>query len=145
MQAQAQSEKGQTSPPREIFSLVWETEKLSNPESVVYDPNAEVLYVSEKALGESMGAGHISRLDTQGRILEERWVDGLKAPKGLQILGPKLYVADVTDLVEIDRETGKILAHHSAEGIKYLNDVTVDRRWQHLCFGYANKCHLPVR
>jgi sugar lactone lactonase YvrE len=56
----------------------------------------------------------------------EKWVDGLKAPKGLAIAGGKLYTADPNELVEIDIASGKVLARHAAEKSGLLNDVAAD-------------------
>src|SRR3954468_15240674 len=62
------------------------------PESVVYDPSAKVLYVSnfggsELKPGEKDGMGRISKVSLTGEILESRFLpdtgDVMNKPKGL--------------------------------------------------------------
>jgi DNA-binding beta-propeller fold protein YncE len=42
------------------------------------------------------------------------------------IVNGKLYVADITNLVEIDIATGAVSKSYPVEGSQFLNDVTVD-------------------
>ena len=53
------------------------------------------------------------------------WVTGLDAPKGMGKSGNKLYVTDITKVVEIDVETGQITNRFDAPGATFLNDITV--------------------
>ncbi len=112
------------------LTQVWSTSGFSNPESVLLAPGGDFLYVSNVA-GEGDardGNGFISKVSLDGAILEREWVKGLDAPKGLAIAGKRLFVSDVTALVEIDIATGKVLARHEAEGAGFLNDVAVAPR-----------------
>jgi sugar lactone lactonase YvrE len=57
------------------------------------------------------------------------WITGLDAPKGMAIYNnSKLYVSDITDLVEIEIANGKITNRYNAPGSKFLNDVAVDNQ-----------------
>jgi DNA-binding beta-propeller fold protein YncE len=58
------------------------------------------------------------------------WVTGLNAPKGIAVSndGTKLYVSDITDLVEIDIASGKIVKRFNAQGSAFLNDVVGDNQ-----------------
>lgn len=112
----------------EDLKLLWETAGFKNPESVVYDPRNDVLYVSN-VNGEPTartGDGFISRLSLDGEILELEWVTGLHAPKGTAVHGDRLYVADIDALVEIDITTGSIVERHTVDDAQFLNDVAVD-------------------
>ena len=40
----------------------------------------------------------------------------------------KLYVSDITDLVEIDIASGKIIKRFNAPGSAFLNDVALDNQ-----------------
>jgi DNA-binding beta-propeller fold protein YncE len=52
---------------------------------------------------------------------------GLNAPKGMAIYNnSKLYVSDITDLVEIDTVNGQIIKRFNAPGSAFLNDVASD-------------------
>ena len=106
----------------------WETEKVfRTPESVIYDAERHILYVSniDGKSDEKDGEGFISQLSMKGAVVKLKWIAGLNAPKGMGIAGTRLYVADVDELVEIDIEKGKVIARHPAPGSKFLNDVAV--------------------
>ncbi len=105
---------------------IWATDTtLMTPESVLL--NDGTLYVSliDGQGGEKDGKGGIAKVGTDGQIIDANWVTGLSAPKGMGITGGKLYVTDLTDLVEIDLATGKILQKMPIEGAAGLNDVSV--------------------
>ncbi|MFW5657581.1 MAG: gluconolaconase [Bacteroidota bacterium] len=107
---------------------VWATDTtLRTPESVLFDPDRDVLYVSNVNMNpwEKDGNGFLSKLDTEGNILELEWVTGLDGPKGMGIANNMLYVADIDNLVEINIETGTIENKYFVEGEPSLNDVTV--------------------
>ena len=110
---------------------IWSTEAtLPIPESVYYSADDKILYVAQidgKA-GEKDGKGGIAKVGMDGKIIAQDWVTGLNAPKGMGKTGNKLYVADVTDIVEIDLKTGKILKKYEVEGAKFLNDLTIDAK-----------------
>jgi len=109
----------------ENLKKFWEIGGFSNPESVVHDKNADVLYVSNVngSAVEKDGNGFISRVSLDGEILELKWVAGLNAPKGLAIHGNKLYTADIDALVEIDIPTAMITNRYEVADAKFLNDV----------------------
>ena len=86
-------------------TLAWETDAgFKQPESTVYDADRDVLYVSNiNGQGtDKDGNGYISKVALDGTVTESEWVTGLDGPKGLAIVGDKLYVSDITALVEID-------------------------------------------
>ncbi|MCK4312489.1 MAG: SMP-30/gluconolactonase/LRE family protein [Candidatus Cloacimonetes bacterium] len=107
----------------------WETDKiLKTPESVIYDQENDILYVSNinGKPSQKNGKGFISKVGLGGKIIELKWITGLNAPKGSAIFNGKLYIADIDQLVEIDIKKGKILKKHKAKGAIFLNDVAVD-------------------
>ena len=105
--------------------LIKKVEGFSHPESVVYDSKNDVFYVSN--IGDTTpGDGFISKLDSEGEILELKVIDGLNDPKGLLLIDNKLFVTDVTNFVEMDTETGTITATIKVDGAEGLNDITVD-------------------
>jgi sugar lactone lactonase YvrE len=106
---------------------VWTAEGFKNPESVLYDPDRQIFYVSNVngAPTDKDGAGHISKLSTDGTLQEAEWVTGLDAPKGLVMRGDQLFVSDIDRLVAIDVNTGEIAGTWDAEGAKFLNDPAV--------------------
>jgi len=110
----------------ERLELRWELDGFSNPESVVYDPKLNHLYVSNVNGGpnDKDGNGFISIVSMDGRIINEKWITGLNGPKGLAISGRTLYAADIDELVAMDIETGRIINKYKVEDAKFLNDVT---------------------
>jgi len=109
---------------------LWETKTdLRVPESVLYSPPEDILYVSNinGKPTEKNGKGFISKVSLSGEILVLKWVTGLNAPKGSGIYRGSLYVTDIDELVEIDLKTGKILSKYPAVGAGFLNDVTIDK------------------
>jgi DNA-binding beta-propeller fold protein YncE len=113
------------------INKVWETpDILKNPESVVYAAKQDTLFVSniDGKPDEKDQKGFISKVyPSNGTITELNWITGLNAPKGMAIYNDsKLYVSDITDLVEIDIANGRIIKHYNAPGSVFLNDVATD-------------------
>ncbi len=110
---------------------IWETEPVIKvPESVLFDKDARVLYVSqiEGKGNEKDGVGSIARLSPDGKITDAGWITGLNAPKGLGRHNGKLYIADLDELVIADIRSGKVLEKIKVEGAAFLNDITVDSK-----------------
>lgn len=109
------------------WRIAWTLPGLADPESVAPSPDGKLLYIAN-VNGESDavdGNGFISRASADGKMLQRTWITGLDAPKGAAVAGDRLYVSDITKLVEIDRNAGRILARYEAPGGKFLNDVAV--------------------
>ena len=106
---------------------VWIASGFSSPEGVAYAD--DVLFISNVA-GEGNakdGEGWISRLSRDGEILDEKWIEGLNAPKGMAIRDGKLFVSDYDAYHVIDIETAQIENTYPVEGAGFLNDIAV---WQ---------------
>ena len=120
------------------INKLWETPgDLKNPESVAYAPKQNVLFVSnvDGKPDQKDQKGFISKVSpSNGSIIELNWITGLNAPKGIAISNNnnnnnnKLYVSDITDLVEVDIANGKIIKHFNAPGSAFLNDVASDNQ-----------------
>ena len=116
------------------INKLWETANdLKNPESVAYSPKLNVLFVSNVngKPTEKDQNGFISKVSpANGSIIELNWVTGLNAPKGIALSNNnnRLFVSDLTDLVEIDINTGKIIKRFNAPGSAFLNDVVSDKQ-----------------
>ncbi|WP_438970784.1 SMP-30/gluconolactonase/LRE family protein [Methylophaga sp.] len=109
---------------------VWKTTPdLMGPESVIYHPGSDSLFVSNVngAPDAVDGNGFITQLSVDGKILSLHWMDELNAPKGLALNGDYLYVADINELVVIDIKNEKIVQRYPAEGAQFLNDVAIDK------------------
>ena len=97
---------------------------LTACESAVYDTEADLVYASMIG-GREPGDGGVATVSLNGKIVNRDFIAGLEDPKGIAITEDKLYVSDVTVLVEADRKTGKIIKRHTADGIAFLNDVAI--------------------
>lgn len=125
---------------------VWATDTiLKTPESVLYNSKQDLIYVANiNKVGKDSkdGDGFISKLKLDGTIEKIDWVTGLNDPKGLAIVGNTLFVSDVTQLVEIDISTGKIIKKHDVENAVFLNDVTSNEAGDVLVSdSYGNKVY----
>lgn len=125
----ATAPEADASPANELPNLeqAWVATGFSAPEGVAAD--GDVLYISNVA-GEGNakdGEGWISRVSLQGDVLEEKWVQGLNAPKGMAIRDGKLFVSDFDAYHVIDLVTARIENTYPVEGAGFLNDITV---WQ---------------
>jgi len=102
------------------------------PESVAYDAKAKVLYVgqfgSELKPTQMDGAGYIGKMALDGTIEDAKFLPGdgvtLNKPKGIWVVGDRLWVTDIDSVWEFDTTTkeGRRVA---LPGIEFANDVTV--------------------
>jgi DNA-binding beta-propeller fold protein YncE len=107
---------------------------FSHPESVYWDAPTNAWYVSNFG-GEQIDPqgreedGYLTKLDADGNVVAERWVEGLRSPKGMRRRGRLLYVADPGRLVAIDLTAPPHIvgsADLDAVGAQFPNDVAVD-------------------
>src|SRR5437773_1953805 len=115
-----------------------ETGGMKVPESVKYDPDMDVFFVSNINGNPSVKDGNgfiaVVRADSTGvvrTLVESGKAAGggkaitLDAPKGLAITGDTLWVADITTVHAINKRTGKSVADIPVPGSTFLNDVAV--------------------
>lgn len=128
------------------LTQIWSSKaKLPVPESVLFSKQDKLLYVAliDGKPAEKDGKGGIAKVGLDGKIVSPDWVSGLNAPKGMGIYGSKLFVADVTEVVEIDIKSGKIVKKHAVEGAQFLNDVTIDSKGNiYISDSSTKKVHL---
>ncbi|MCG3203290.1 MAG: hypothetical protein NFCOHLIN_03231 [Gammaproteobacteria bacterium] len=112
-----------------VATPVWETEPVfKNPESALFDVERNVIYVSNvdgDAMGKD-GHGFISRMTPDGHVTDLEWVTGLNGPKGMALVGGRLYVADIDTLVEIDIDAGTVSHRYPVPDAQFFNDATAD-------------------
>jgi DNA-binding beta-propeller fold protein YncE len=107
----------------------WETDStLRQPESVVFDANSKILYVSNIGDFDKAGDGAISKIGLDGKIISLEWVKGLSAPKGLGLYNNLLYAAEQNTVAVIDITTAAIIRRIPVEGAQMLNDIAVDSK-----------------
>lgn len=124
------------------LELLWETaDVFITNESVHYESSNGQLYVAniEGEPAGKDGVGSISILSKTGEIIDQNWVTGLNAPKGMAVMDGKLYVTDIDALVEIDLASGEILKTYDIEGAQFLNDADTDGQRVYFSDMRANK------
>ena len=91
------------------------------------DESQQWLYISNinGAPTELNGKGYISRISPDGTGLQQHWLEGLDAPKGLAIKGDRLYIADMQTLHVASLSKGSIEQSYKLEQAVMLNDITV--------------------
>ncbi len=114
-------------------TMVAETGGMSTPESVRYDSELNVWFVSniEGNPSQKDGKGFIARIHADSASKMTKLVEGgvkgarLNAPKGMAIVGDTLWVADIDVLRGFNRKTGDTVAVVSlmAQRATFLNDV----------------------
>jgi sugar lactone lactonase YvrE len=113
-----------------------ETSGLQTPESVRYDPELDVYYVSNingnPAQKDGNGFIAVIRADSTGSSMKKLVEGGkngakLDAPKGLALVGDTLWVADIDHVRAFNRRTGAPVADIdlSSKKATFLNDVAV--------------------
>jgi sugar lactone lactonase YvrE len=108
----------------ESLTKLWEIDRTFKfPESVQYDAERDLLYVSNFFNG---GKEFVSRVKPDGEILDLEWVAGLDRPTGMYLDRERLYVVERGGLVEIDVASGEITARHPIPDAGFPNDVTGD-------------------
>lgn len=117
------------------YAKVATVEGFKTPESVNYDGDLDVYYVSNVNGNPSQkdGNGFISRVRPDGTIDSLKFIEGgrngvtLNAPKGSAIVGDTLVVADIDAVRMFNKRTGAPIASVELGKMKahFLNDVAV--------------------
>lgn len=115
-------------------ALVSTTEGFSTPESVLWDAELQVWYVSN-INGDGTAKddnGFISRLKSDGSVDSLHYIQGgrdgvkLNGPKGLALVGDTLWVADINAVRAFNRRTGAAIATvEFGKQARFLNDIAV--------------------
>jgi len=108
-------------------------EGFEHPESVKYDAELDVWYVSNinGSPFDKDGNGYLSRLKSDGSLDSLKFIVGgkngvkLDGPKGMALQGDTIWVADITSVRGLNRRTGQMVASIAIKGAKFLNDITV--------------------
>ena len=98
---------------------------LGYPESVVYDKDQDIIFASSFI---SETGGGITKVSSDGEIIEYNWAKGLRSPTGLEIFNEKLYAIDRGGVNIIDTRSGEIMERISLEGSAFPNDITIDEK-----------------
>ena len=113
------------------FSIteLWSTDTImKTPESVLYDSVRKVLYVANmNRIDGGDNTGFITKMDTDGTVIDLHWVDGLNEPRGMGIYENRLFATDMDRIIVIDIEKGELVESIPVEGAVFLNDLAIDK------------------
>lgn len=113
-----------------VLTKLWETDTLLKTcEAVRYHKEKGVIYVSNIGNvppSEKDGDGSMSVINLKGEIVNQNWVTGMSAPKGIHFYNDKLYVTDIDAIVKIDMKSGAIEKRIGVENAVFLNDLDID-------------------
>jgi hypothetical protein len=106
----------------------WRADGFKTPESVLFDRHNDRLIVTNMngGPGDADGNGYLSLLSPDGKLIVRDWASGMDAPKGMAIVGDRLYVADITKVRVVDLASGQLLSTIDVKGAVFLNDMTAD-------------------
>ncbi|MFW1677819.1 hypothetical protein ACFVYJ_08550 [Pontibacter sp. JAM-7] len=105
---------------------------FATPESAEYYAAEDVILVSNinGHPAEKDRNGFISRLSPDGTVLDLKWIDGendgviLNAPKGMTIIGKRLFVTDLDQVHIFQLPEGGSLGSVNISGSSFLNGIT---------------------
>lgn len=108
---------------------IWETDTLlTTSESVIYHPELDLLFVAciNGTPPDSLDQdGFISQISPKdGSIINQKWLEGISAPKGMGIIGNSLFVTDVDKILEIDIPSAAIVKSYPVDSAIFLNDIS---------------------
>ncbi len=128
-----QNTKTQIETPKQVeitLTKLWETDTLLNTcEAVRYDSEKNIIYVSNIGgvpPSKKDSDGSMSIINLEGKIIDQNWVTGIDAPKGVSYFKNKLYVTDIDNVAKIDLETGVVEKKYTVENSVFLNDLDID-------------------
>lgn len=111
------------------MSELWETGPVfSTSESVLYDPEREVLYVSnfdQKNMGNPNQSQSISKVSLTGEVLELNYINELDHPLGMTIHHDLLYITERNQVTVYDLQLEEKVQQISITGSLFLNDIAV--------------------
>lgn len=125
-EAAAEPETAASAAPR--LEQLWVATGFEAPEGAALGPEGNYFISNVAGDGSTKaGLGFVSKVAPDGTVLMLRWAEGLDAPKGMTVLGDRLYVADIDQVVIFDVHNGQKLDTVVIEGAQMLNDMTVWR------------------
>ena len=113
------------------FSIteLWSTDTImKTPESVLFDPVRKVLYVANmNRVDAGDNTGFLSKMNTDGTIIDLNWIVGLNEPRGMGIHENKLFATDMNRIIVIDLEKGELVESVPVDGAVFLNDLAIGK------------------
>lgn len=123
-EAAAEPETAASDAPR--LEQLWVATGFEAPEGAALGPEGNYFISNVAGDGSTKaGLGFVSKVAPDGTVLMLRWAEGLDGPKGMTVLGDRLYVADIDQVAVFDVHNGQKVDTVVIEGAQMLNDMTV--------------------
>lgn len=126
-----EAETADTTPPE--LTRLFAVDSLRSPESVAWD-SARSRYLITNIAGEPSardGNGFVTAVSSSGDSVERRAMTSaslgaaLDAPKGIDVLGDRAWIADLRTVVGVDLRADTATFELTIRGSRFLNDVAV--------------------
>lgn len=123
-----------------LLVKVWETDTtIAVPESVLLHKGKLYVSLIDGTGWADDGKGGIGVMNTDGSGYNGKWISGLSAPKGMGVIGNKMYVADINRVVVIDIQKGEIIKTIPVPGSENLNDIAIGKKVVYISDSKAGK------
>jgi hypothetical protein len=113
------------------LQLVWNNDSsFRNPESAAFDKINNCLYVSNfnkvPKDCEIYNDDYVSKVNLNGKVLVNKFVDNLTAPTGICVSNNKLYIVERNGIVKFDIQNEKVETRYFVPNVQFLNDIDAD-------------------
>lgn len=100
-----------------VLAKAFDVANLKAAAAVLHDEEQDVYFVANR--------DSIARVSPDGKILEAKFIEGLRSPKGMAIRGAELWIADIDHLRAFDRVSGSAIAdvnlwEHGAVSLQHV-------------------------
>ncbi len=110
--------------------ILYETKSdFLTPGSVQYDPLNELFYVTSydyMYYTKGSPSGYVTKINSNTKILDHKWIRGLFAPTGMCLYKNKLYIIVRNGVIVFDTKKGHYITQYDIFNTEFLNDITVD-------------------
>ncbi len=110
---------------------LWEIKDVYKaPESVAFDQNNNVIYISNYTErvnnGSSYGNHSVSKANLNGELLKYDYVTGLTSPTGIECHKDKLFIVERFGIIVFDVKANKVSSKYYIKAPGFINDISVD-------------------
>lgn len=132
---------------------IWESASVfSAPESAVFDPLRNVVYVANyndqggfKRKDKGLSNEFISKVGLDGTVIALQWITSLENPTGMAIFNDKLFVVERNGVTKFNIEDQSIEQHIPIASAKFLNDIVVDSSGKIYVSDSGNSCIYRIQ
>lgn len=122
-----------------LLLYLWEADSIAVPESVLMHNGKLYVSLIDGNGWDDDGKGGIGVMEPDGSGYNGSWISGLSAPKGMGVIGNKLYVADINRVAVIDIKKSELIKTIPVPGSENLNDITIGKRVVYISDSKAGK------